>query len=79
VHDGIHLEKAGVPAATVCTDRFENTARAMARMWGDADYPVIYTHHPIGGLDRAAVRRRAEGLLDRVVSVITGVGASREA
>jgi hypothetical protein len=48
-------------------------------MWGDADYPVIYTHHPIGGLDRAAVRRRAEGLLDRVVSVITGVEASREA
>ena len=72
MHDGIHLEKAGVPSATVCTDRFENTARAMARMWGDPDYPVIYTGHPIGGLDREAVKLRAEGLLDRVVSVITG-------
>ena len=65
-----------MPAATVCTDRFENTARAMARMWGNPDYPVIYTDHPIGGLDRASVRLRAEGLLDQVVSVITGVEAS---
>ena len=65
-----------MPSATVCTDRFENTARAMARMWGDPDYPVIYTDHPIGGLERAAVRRRAESLLARVVSVITGGRAS---
>ena len=68
-----------MPAATVCTDRFENTARAMAGMWGDPDYPVIYTRHPIGGLDRAAVRRRAEELLDQVVSVVTGVHAAQGA
>ena len=77
MHDGIHLERAGIPSATICTDRFEVTARAMAGMWGAAEYPTIYTAHPLGGLDREAIRRRAEGLLDEVVSVLTGVEASQ--
>ena len=77
MHDGIHVEKAGIPSATICTDPFETTARAMASMWGAPDYPTIYTSHPVGGLDRAAVRRRAEELLDQVVAVLTGVEASQ--
>jgi len=77
VHDGIHVEKAGIPSATICTEPFERTAKAMASMWGAADYPTIFTEHPLGGLDRAAVRRRAEGLLDEVVAVLTGVDASQ--
>ena len=73
MHDGIHLEKAGIPSATICTDRFEVTARAMASMWGAPGYPVVYTPHPLGGLDRASVRQRATELLDQVVSVVTGM------
>ena len=75
MHDGIHIEKAGIPAAIICTDRFEVTAKAMASMWGAPDYPVIYTPHPIGNLDREAVCRRAEELVDQVVAVLTGVEA----
>ena len=79
MHDGIHVEKAGIPSATICTDPFEVTARAMAGMWGAADYPVIYTPHPIGNLDREGVRRRAEELVDQVVAIIAGVEASQAA
>ena len=49
----------------------------MAAMWGAREYPVIYTEHPLGGLPRDAVRNRAEGLLQEVVSVLTGVDASQ--
>ena len=77
MHDGIHVEKAGIPSATICTDRFQNTARAMASMWGAPDFPVIYTPHPIGGLPREAVKRRAEELLDQVLAVLTGVETSQ--
>ena len=77
MHDGVHLEKAGIPSATICTFPFEVTAKAMASMWGAPDYPTIYTPHPVGGLDRGEIRRRAEGLLDQVVAVITGVEASQ--
>ena len=76
MHDGIHAEKAGIPSATICTDRFEVTAKAMAKLWGASDYPVIYTPHPIGGLDREAVRLRARDLLDQVIRVISGVEVS---
>ena len=76
MHDGIHLEKVGIPSATICTDPFKITARAMAGMWGAPEYPTIFTSHPVGGLPREAVRRRAEGLLDEVVAVLTGVEAS---
>ena len=31
MHDGIHLEKAGIPSATICTDRFTDTAIGMAK------------------------------------------------
>ena len=73
MHDGIHVEKAGIPSATICTDPFKVTARAMASMWGASNYPVIYTSHPVGGLDREAVRGRAQELVDQVVAVLTGV------
>ena len=72
MHDGIHLEKAGIPAVTVCTDIFIETSRAMASMWGAPDYALIFTQHPISHLARAELRQRAEVMLARVVSILTG-------
>lgn len=72
MHDGIHTEKAGIPSATICTDRFTHTAQAMAKMWGAPDYPTLYTPHPIENLDRAQLRQRAETLAKEVAAVLTG-------
>ncbi len=71
MHDGIHVEEAGIPSATICTDRFVQTAGAMARMWGAPDYPTIFTQHPIENLTREQLRERAEGLAAQVVQVLT--------
>jgi len=72
VHDGIHVENAGIPSATICTDRFVPTAAGMAKMWGAADYPTIYTEHPIENLTREQLRQRAEELAPQVVRVLLG-------
>ena len=72
MHDGIHVEQAGLPSATICTDRFIPTARGMAQMWGASDYPTIFTEHPIENLSREQLRQRAEGLAAEVVAVLTG-------
>jgi hypothetical protein len=72
VHDGVHVEKAGIPSATICTDRFIHTASAMAKMWGAPDYPTIFTKHPIENLSREQIRSRAEKLTTEVVRVLTG-------
>ena len=74
MHDGIHVENAGIPSATICTDRFVPTAQGMAKMWGAEDYPTIFTPHPIEHLDRAQIRQRAEELAPIVVGVLTGGG-----
>ena len=66
------MEKAGLPSATICTDRFIPTAKGMAKMWGAADYPTIFTEHPIENLDRNQLRERAEGLATEVVTILTG-------
>ena len=66
------MEKAGLPSATICTDRFIPTAKGMAKMWGAADYPTIFTEHPIENLDRVQLRKRAEGLATEVVTILTG-------
>ncbi len=71
MHDGIHLEQAGVPSATICTDAFVETSRAMASMWGAPDYPVIFTEHPIDMLDKGQLRARAEAMLARIVAIVT--------
>ena len=71
MHDGIHVEEAGIPSATICTDRFVQTAGAMARMWGAPDYPTIFTEHPIENLTREQLRERADGLAAQVVQVLT--------
>ncbi len=66
------MEKAGLPSATICTDRFIPTAKGMAKMWGAEDYPTIFTEHPIENLDRDQLRQRAEGLATEVVTILTG-------
>ena len=68
------MENAGIPSATICTDRFIPTARGMAQMWGAQDYPTIYTQHPIGNLTREQLRSRAEELAPQVVKVLLGDG-----
>jgi hypothetical protein len=72
VHDGIHLEAAGIPAVTICTDIFIETSSAMASMWGAPDYPLIFTQHPISHLTKEQIRARAEEMLSQVVSTLTG-------
>ena len=66
------MENAGIPSATICTDRFIPTAEGMAKMWGAPGYPTIYTEHPIENLNREQLRRRAEELAPQVVRVLVG-------
>jgi hypothetical protein len=70
VHDGIHLDRAGVPAATICTDHFVATARATATVWGVPDYPVIYMPHPLSTLTKDEIQAQAQRLADQIVRVL---------
>jgi hypothetical protein len=70
VHDGIHLDRAGIPAATICTDHFVATGQATATVWGVPDYPVIYMPHPLSTLADAEIQAAAQRLAEQVVRVL---------
>jgi hypothetical protein len=72
VHDGIHVEKAGTPSVTICTDIFRVTSEAMAEMWGAKEYEIVYTGHPISELNRAELRTRCEDMLPVVLHILLG-------
>jgi hypothetical protein len=70
VHDGIHLDRAGIPAATICTDHFVTTGQATATVWGVPHYPVIYMPHPLSTLAEAEIQAAAQCLAEQVVHVL---------
>lgn len=70
MHDGIHLDRAGIPAATICTDHFVTTGQATATVWGVPDYPVIYMPHPLSTLAEAEIQAAAQRLAGQVVHVL---------
>jgi hypothetical protein len=70
VLDGIVLEKKGVPAASIVTDVFERTGRAMAEQWGVPTYKFLMMPHPIANLTDAQLDQRAREIAPEVVKLL---------
>jgi hypothetical protein len=72
LHDGIELDRRGVPAAVICTDQFVASARAQAAICGNPSYPFAVVPHPIGSLTPAELRVRAAAAVPQVIAILTG-------
>jgi hypothetical protein len=70
VLDGIVFEKAGMPAASIVTDVFERTGRAMAQSWGVPEYKFLAMPHPIANLTEAQLDQRAREIAPEVVKLL---------
>jgi hypothetical protein len=70
VLDGIVLEKAGVPSASIVTDVFEQTGRAMAVQWGLPTYKFLMMPHPIANLTEAELDQRARAIVSEVAKLL---------
>ena len=68
--DGILFEKNGMPAASIVTDVFQATGRAMAQSWGLPAYKFLSMPHPIGNLSEAQLDQRAREIAPQVVKLI---------
>ena len=68
--DGILFEKVGVPAASIVTDVFEATGRAMAQSWGVPTYKFLSMPHPIANLSEAQLDQRAREIAPEVVKLL---------
>jgi hypothetical protein len=70
VLDGILLEKAGIPSASIVTDVFEVTGRAMAEQWGQPYYKFLVMSHPVANLTEAQLDQRAREIAPEVVKLL---------
>ena len=64
------MEKNGVPAASIVTDVFEGTGRAMAQSWGVPEYRFLALPHPIANLSEADLDARARAIAPEVVRLL---------
>jgi hypothetical protein len=70
--DGIVLERAGVPAVSICTDAFVVPARAMAHVLGHPDFEFVTIPHPIASLTPAEIETAVRQIIGDVARILVG-------
>ena len=68
--DGIVFEKHGIPAASLITDVFDATGRAMAVAWGLPTYKYLAVPHPIANLTDEELDNRAREITPQIVDLL---------
>ena len=64
------FEQQGVPSASIITDVFKVTGRAMARSWGVPDFRFVAMPHPIANLTDAELDQRAGAIVPEVARLL---------
>jgi len=70
VLDSIVFEKEGIPSASIITEVFKVTGKAMATTWGLPEFKFLMMPHPIANLTPAQLDQRAEAILPEVVRLL---------
>ena len=59
-----------MPAASIITDVFEATGRAMAQAWGLPNYKFLSVPHPIANLTDQELDQRAREIVPQIVQLL---------
>jgi hypothetical protein len=70
VLDSIVFEQHGIPSASIITDVFRATGKAMARTWGLPDFRFLEMPHPIANLSDQQLDQRAAEIVPQVVQLL---------
>jgi hypothetical protein len=68
--DGIVLERAGIPAVSLCTDAFKITAEAMANQLGFPGYRYVTVPHPVASRTEKEIAEMARDALPEIIRVL---------
>jgi hypothetical protein len=71
VHDGTALEERGIPSVAICSDVFFAAGEVQAKSLGYRDFHPTTVEHPIQSLTREEIRSRADGIVEKITSVLT--------
>ena len=68
--DGILLERAGIPAVSLCTTAFKITAEAMANQMGFPGYQYVAVPHPVASRTEKEIDEMARDAMPDVLRVL---------
>ncbi len=66
----LELQGRGVQVALLCSDAFVPLAHSLQKLSGANRLPLIIIQHPLGGIERAAVRARADQALPQLITLL---------
>jgi hypothetical protein len=70
VHDGIELEKRGVPSVSIASEPFRPGLDALCEMRGMPNYRFAIVEHPIGSANEEGLRKRAHQAVEQIVESV---------
>ncbi len=59
IDDGVHLERMGTPAVTICTEGFRVAGQMQAKSLGMPEHRIAIIAHPLGTMPRDEIGRQA--------------------
>lgn len=68
--DAIRLEKEGKPTICICTHKFTDYARSLAKAQGAEDLRIIEIEHPIAGLKNREVKVKTDKIIGKVKNLL---------
>jgi hypothetical protein len=66
----VTAEKTGITATAIITDRFVQTAQAMAQVSGMPAFPFAVIAHPIANNDDTTLRHKAAVAVQQCVAIL---------
>jgi len=70
LHDAVSAEKAGITATAIITDRFVQTAQAMAEVSGMPGYPFVIIAHPIANNNDDLLHAKAQEVVQQCLTIL---------
>jgi hypothetical protein len=70
--DGIVLERAGIPAVSLCTDAFRITAEAMANQLGFPGFQYVTVPHPVASRTEKEIAEMARHAMPEIIRILGG-------
>jgi hypothetical protein len=71
MHDAVMIEKAGIAATAIITERFVSAVQAMAQVAGRPGLPFAVISHPISHNDDTELRAKAASAVQQCLAILT--------
>jgi len=70
----MEFEKRGIFTTTVCTPGFASLLKRTGEVKGFPNLAIVTVSHPIGGIELAEVRKKADGAVKDIIAILTQPG-----